>query len=71
MVTLPSVSMCAMMDQGMFGPSDGMNMGNEPPVAVLWGGREWNPSSIVVRINDPMCTSSLMQSFLHLDVSQS
>ena len=49
MVTLPSISTCASMAQGMFGPQGGMSMGNDQPVAILWGGREWNPSSIVVR----------------------
>lgn len=49
MVTLPSYSMCSMMRQGIIDPSQMMNMGNEQPVAVLWGGRERNPSSIVVR----------------------
>ncbi|CAF1647177.1 unnamed protein product [Adineta ricciae] len=48
MVTLPSYSMCASMArQGtVFGAGAGLNMGNEQPVAVLWGGREFNPSSI-------------------------
>jgi hypothetical protein len=51
MVTLPSYSMCSAMGgrQGAFGMGVGMNMGNEQPVAVLWGGREVNPSSIRVR----------------------
>lgn len=48
MVTLPSYSMCASMGQGIYQPSGGM--GAEQPVAVLWGGRESNPSSIKVRI---------------------
>jgi hypothetical protein len=38
------------MGTGVFGGSMGMNMGMEPPTAVLWGGREFNPSSINVRI---------------------
>jgi hypothetical protein len=39
------------MGDGMFGGSmGGMNMGMEPPVAVLWGGREFTKSSIRVRI---------------------
>ena len=46
LVTLPSYSMCASIGQGMY--RQGVNMGNEPPVAILWGGRESNPSSIVV-----------------------
>ncbi|UJR13698.1 hypothetical protein I4U23_000709 [Adineta vaga] len=48
MVTLPSFSLCASMArQGVaFGAGAGMSMGNEQPVAVLWGGREFNPSSI-------------------------
>jgi len=50
MVTLPSYSVCASMGQGIFGGSGGLNMGNDQPVAVLWGGREFNPSSINVRI---------------------
>ena len=43
--------MCASMArQGtVFGAGAGLNMGNEQPVAVLWGGREFNPSSIRVR----------------------
>ncbi|CAF4738545.1 unnamed protein product, partial [Rotaria magnacalcarata] len=51
MVTLPSYSMCASIGQGIMGGWSGMNMGNEPPVAVLWGGREFNPSSIRVSID--------------------
>lgn len=51
MVTLPSISTCAAVGQGIFGGWSGMNMGNDPPVAVLWGGRERNPSSIRVSTN--------------------
>jgi hypothetical protein len=45
MVTLPSYSTCAGNGQG----SAGISVGAEQPVAVLWGGREFNPSSIRVR----------------------
>ena len=47
MVTLPSYSMCSSIDFGMYG---NMNFANEMPVAILWGGRERNPSSI--RVNN-------------------
>ena len=50
MVTLPSASMCASIGSGIFGGMGGMDMGMEPPVAVLWGGREFTASSIRVRI---------------------
>jgi hypothetical protein len=59
-----------MTRQGMFAPSQDMNMGNEQPVAILWGGRESNPSSIVVR--DRRSRSIGERSLLHcLDVSKS
>ncbi|CAF1202107.1 unnamed protein product [Rotaria sordida] len=53
MVTLPSYSVCASMGQGIFGGWSGINIGNDPPVAVLWGGREFNPSSIRSYISPP------------------
>lgn len=45
MVTLPSFGMCASVGTGFYGRQ---MMGGEQPVAVLWGGREFNPSSIRV-----------------------
>ncbi|CAF3328091.1 unnamed protein product [Rotaria socialis] len=53
MVTLPSYSTCASIGQGVMGGWPGMSMGNEPPVAVLWGGREFNPSSIRSYLSPP------------------
>jgi hypothetical protein len=51
MVTLPSYAMCASIGQGIYGGAGGIGgFGMEPPVAVLWGGRESNPSSLLVRI---------------------
>ncbi|CAF1432008.1 unnamed protein product [Rotaria sp. Silwood1] len=63
MVTLPSYSVCASMGQGIFGGWSGGNIGNEPPVAVLWGGREFNPSSIrsYISPNDEVAVFSLSQ----------
>ena len=49
MVALPSFSACASMGQDAFAASAGMNSGAEPAVALLWSGREHNPSSIRVR----------------------
>ncbi|CAF1484802.1 unnamed protein product, partial [Adineta steineri] len=46
MVTLPSYSACAAMGQGSVETSASMNAGMDQPVAVLWSGRESNPSSI-------------------------
>jgi hypothetical protein len=48
MVTLPSYSTCASIGQGIY--SGGIGIGGEQPVAILWGGREQNPSSIRVRM---------------------
>jgi hypothetical protein len=48
MVTVPSYSTCAGMGQSAAEASANMGAGNEPPVVVLWGGREKNPSSIRV-----------------------
>jgi hypothetical protein len=50
MVTLPSYSTCASVGQGIYGVGGGLGIGGDQPVAVLWGGRESNPSSILVRI---------------------
>jgi hypothetical protein len=49
MVALPSYSTCAAMGQGSVDGSASISVGAEQPVAVLWSGRESNPSSIVVR----------------------
>jgi hypothetical protein len=38
------------MGQGIYSGFGGAGMGGEQPVAVLWGGREQNPSSIRVRM---------------------
>ncbi|CAF0900929.1 unnamed protein product [Rotaria sordida] len=46
MVTLPSYSTCAGMGQNAADMSASMSLGLEQPVAVLWGGSEFNPSSI-------------------------
>jgi hypothetical protein len=48
MVALPSYSTCAAMGQSAFEQSASMSAGTEPQVAVLWSGREQNPSSIRV-----------------------
>ncbi|CAF2845073.1 unnamed protein product [Rotaria sp. Silwood2] len=69
MVTLPSYSVCSSIGQGIFGGwSGGGGMGNEPPVAVLWGGREFNPSSIrsYLSPNDEVAVFSLSQKEWHL-----
>ena len=49
MVTLPSYSTCASMGQSAADAAANINAGVDQPVAVLWSGRETNPSSIVVR----------------------
>ncbi len=48
MVTIPSYSTCASMGQNAAEASASMSAGTEPPIAVLWSGRESNPSSILV-----------------------
>lgn len=48
MVTIPSYSTCAGVNQNAADASASMTMGAESPVAVLWSGREQNPSSIRV-----------------------
>jgi hypothetical protein len=47
MVTVPSYSTCSGSGQGDYGASASINGGDEA-VAILWGGREFNPSSIRV-----------------------
>ncbi|CAF0727358.1 unnamed protein product [Adineta ricciae] len=47
MVTLPSYSICASMGQSAADAAANINAGVDQPVAVLWSGRETNPSSIV------------------------
>ena len=49
MVTVPSYSTCAAMGQNAADQSANMGFGTESSIAVLWGGREKNPSSIRVR----------------------
>ncbi|CAF3914644.1 unnamed protein product [Rotaria magnacalcarata] len=46
MVTIPSYSACGGMGLGAADMSANMNLGAEQAVAILWGGREFNPSSI-------------------------
>ncbi|UJR33542.1 hypothetical protein I4U23_020984 [Adineta vaga] len=46
MVTIPSYSTCASMGQNAADASANMNAAMDQPIAVLWGGREYNPSSI-------------------------
>lgn len=58
MVTLPSFGMCSSMGNGFYGRQ---NMGGEPPVAILWGGREFTRSSIRVRA---LLTLALITSLL-------
>ncbi len=73
MVTLPSYSMCASIGQGIYGGGGGgigMGMGGEQPVAVLWGGREHNPSSIRVKIFIEI-KSRRMVEMCFLDLSKS
>jgi hypothetical protein len=48
MVTIPSYSMCAGVGQNAADASASMSFGTESPIAVLWSGREQNPSSILV-----------------------
>ena len=48
MVALPSYSTCAAMGQGAANAAASVSIGAEQPVAVLWSGREFNPSSIRV-----------------------
>jgi hypothetical protein len=48
MVTVPSYSTCAGIGQNAADASASMTLGTESPVAVLWSGREQNPSSIRV-----------------------
>jgi hypothetical protein len=48
MVTLPSYSACAGMGLSAAEAAASISAGVEPPIAVLWGGRESNPSSILV-----------------------
>lgn len=50
MVALPSYSTCAGMGQNAADMAANMNFGAEESVAILWGGREFNPSSI--RVNN-------------------
>ncbi|CAF0779763.1 unnamed protein product [Didymodactylos carnosus] len=47
MVAVPSYGTCASPYAGVF---PNQNMGQEQTIAILWGGRESNPSSIAVRI---------------------
>jgi len=49
MVTIPSYSVCSSMGQNAAEATANMGAGAEPPIAVLWGGREFNPSSIRVK----------------------
>jgi hypothetical protein len=48
MVAVPSYSTCSGMGQSAAEASASMTTGVEPPIAVLWSGRESNPSSILV-----------------------
>ena len=48
MVAIPSYSTCSGMGQNAAEASASMTTGVEPSIAVLWGGREYNPSSIRV-----------------------
>jgi hypothetical protein len=48
MVTIPSYSTCASMGQNAADASAGISMGVDQAIAVLWSGRESNPSSIRV-----------------------
>jgi hypothetical protein len=50
MVTLPSFSTCSGMGLSAAEQSASMTGGTEPSVAVLWSGREHNPSSIRVSL---------------------
>jgi hypothetical protein len=47
-VTIPSYSACAATAQNAAEASASMTTGVEPAIAVLWSGRESNPSSILV-----------------------
>jgi len=69
MVTLPSYGVCASMGQGIYGGSGAI--GGEQPVAVLWGGREINPSSIRVWILFSMRLILIIKLFFFSDLSKS
>jgi hypothetical protein len=49
MVAVPSYSTCAGFGQNAAEASASMSFGTESPIAILWSGREQNPSSIRVR----------------------
>ncbi|CAF4896812.1 unnamed protein product [Rotaria sp. Silwood1] len=68
MVALPSYSTCAGMGQGSIDASASVSLGIEQPVAVLWGGREFNPSSIRTYPSprDEVAVFSLSQKEWHL-----
>ena len=51
MVTVPPYSACAAIGQNAAEQSANMAFGTEPSIAVLWGGREKNPSSIRVSVS--------------------
>ena len=70
LVTLPSYSVCAAMGQGIYSGVGGAGMGEEP-VAVLWGGREQNPSSIRVRIFIAIESILIIELIICLDISKS
>lgn len=72
MVTVPAYSTCAAMGQNAAEQSAGMAFGSEPAIAVLWGGREKNPSSIRVRIYLCCFNSNYIRFFqIFVDISKS